>query len=128
MLFIPLSIAVLGATTPAEGPKAGAFVNLSTQLGGSIAVAALAVYLDRRESFHSTILGANATLANPNVNQFLQTHSVGALAGAVDGQSMILAYADATLAISIVCIACAPLIFFMRKPKVAAGPTEVAAH
>ena len=128
MLFIPLSIAVLGATTPAEGPKAGAFVNLSTQLGGSIAVAGLAVYLDRRESFHSTILGANATLGNPNVAQFLHTNSVGALAGLVDGQALVLAYADATLAISIVCVCCAPLIFFMRKPKVPKGPTEIAAH
>ncbi len=128
MLFIPLSIAVLGATTPAEGPKASAFVNLSTQLGGSIAVAALAVYLDRREAFHSAILGANESLSNPNVAQFLHSNSVGALAAAVDGQSLILSYADATLAISVVCIVCAPLIFFMRKPKAAKGPTEVPAH
>ena len=128
MLFIPLSIAVLGATTPAEGPKAAAFINLSTQLGGSMAVAGLDVYLDRRQSFHSAILGANATLANPNVAQFLHTNSLGALAAAVNGQALILAYADATLAIAIVCIACAPLIFFMRKPKAPKGPVEVAGH
>jgi DHA2 family multidrug resistance protein len=128
MLFIPLSIAVLGATTPAEGPKAGAFVNLSTQLGGSIAVAGLAVYLDRREAFHSTILGANESLSNPNVAQFLHSNSVGSLAAVVGVQSLILSYADATLAISVVCILCAPLIFFMRKPKVAKGPAEVPAH
>jgi DHA2 family multidrug resistance protein len=125
MLFIPLSIAVLGATTPAEGPKAGAFVNLSTQLGGSIAVAALAVFLDRRQSFHATILGANATLSNPNVHQFLGDNSIAALSSIVNGQALILAYADATGAISIVCILCAPLIFFMRKPKAPAGPVEV---
>jgi DHA2 family multidrug resistance protein len=125
MLFIPLSIAVLGATTPAEGPKAGAFVNLSTQLGGSLAVAALAVFLDRRQSFHATILGANETLSNPNVHQFLSDHSLGALSSVVNGQALILAYADATGAISIVCIVCAPLIFFMRKPKAPAGPVEV---
>ncbi|MBD5633321.1 MAG: DHA2 family efflux MFS transporter permease subunit, partial [Candidatus Eremiobacteraeota bacterium] len=128
MLFIPLSIAVLGATTPAEGPKAGAFVNLSTQLGGSIAVAGLSVYLDRRQSFHSEVLDGNATLANPNVATFLHTHSLDALAGAINGQALILAYADATLAISIVCIACAPLIFFMRKPKAPKGPIEVGGH
>ena len=125
MLFIPLSIAVLGATTPAEGPKAGAFINLSTQLGGSIAVAGLDLYLDRRQTFHSEILGANANLGNPNVQQFLHDNTVGALAAAVNGQALILAYADATLAISIVCIVCAPLIFFMRKPKAPSGPVEV---
>ena len=66
MLFIPLSIAVLGATTPEDGPKASAFINVSTQLGGSIAVAALAILIDWRWSFHSTILGAGQTLANPS--------------------------------------------------------------
>ncbi len=125
MLFIPLSIAVLGATTPAEGPKAGAFVNLSTQLGGSLAVAALSIYLDRRQSFHAEILGGNATLGNPNVQQFLTTHSVGALSSLVNGQALIMAYADATLAISIVCVVCAPLIFIMRKPGKPAGPVEI---
>jgi DHA2 family multidrug resistance protein len=125
MLFIPLSIAVLGATTPAEGPKAGAFINLSTQLGGSIAVAGLDLYLDRRQSFHSEILGAHATLANAPVQQFLANNTVAALSAAVNGQAVILSYADATLAISVVCIACAPLIFFMRRPKAPAGPIEV---
>jgi DHA2 family multidrug resistance protein len=125
MLFIPLSIAVLGATTPAEGPKAGAFVNLSTQLGGSLAVAGLAVFLDRRQTFHSEVLGANATLGNPTVGQFLHDNSIAALSAAVNGQALILAYADATLAISVVCVLCAPLIFFMRKPKAPAVPVEI---
>ena len=125
MLFVPLSIAVLGATTPAEGPRAGAFVNLSTQLGGSISIAALSVFLDQRQYFHAMILGANATLGNPNVSQFLLNHPLAQLSSLVNGQALILAYADATLAISIVCVLCAPLIFIMRKPKKPAGPVEM---
>jgi DHA2 family multidrug resistance protein len=125
MLFIPLSIAVLGATTPAEGPKAASFINLSTQLGGSLTVAGLSILLDRRQSFHAEILGGNATLGNPNVQQFLTTHSIDALSGLVNGQALIMAYADATLAISIVCVLCAPLIFIMRKPGKPAGPVEI---
>jgi hypothetical protein len=38
LLFVPLSVAVLGATTPSEGPKAGAMINLAIQLGGSVCV------------------------------------------------------------------------------------------
>jgi DHA2 family multidrug resistance protein len=125
MLFIPLSIAVLGATTPAEGPKAGAFINLSTQFGGSLSVAGLSVYLDQRQYFHAEILGGNANLANANVQQYLTNHSLGALSSIVNGQALILAYADATLAISVVCVVCAPLIFIMRKPGKPAGPIEV---
>ena len=49
LLWIPLSVAVLSSTTPREGPKAAAFVQLALQLGGSISVAALAVILHGRE-------------------------------------------------------------------------------
>ncbi|MBD5657062.1 MAG: hypothetical protein IAI50_18075, partial [Candidatus Eremiobacteraeota bacterium] len=125
MLFIPLSIAVLGATTPAEGPKAGAFVNLSTQLGGSISVAALEVLVDRRGTFHATALGSSINLANPNVQQFLAQGKIGQLSAIVNGQATVLAYADATLAVAVVCVVCLPLIFFMRRPKAPAGPIEV---
>jgi DHA2 family multidrug resistance protein len=125
MLFVPLSIAVLGGTTPAEGPKAAAFINLSTQLGGSLAIAGLSVYLDQRQYFHAEILGANATLGNANVAQFLQGHSIGALSSLVNSQALILAYADATLVISVLCVVCAPLIVIMRKPKKPSGPVEV---
>jgi MFS transporter, DHA2 family, multidrug resistance protein len=128
MLFIPLNIAVLGATTPQEGPKATAFINLSTQLGGSIAVAALDAFLDRREAFHSSVLTADATLSNPAVSQFLKSNSLAALSGAVNAQALVLSYADATFAIAIVCAVCIPLIFLMRKPKAQRGPVEVGGH
>jgi MFS transporter, DHA2 family, multidrug resistance protein len=128
MLFIPLNIAVLGATTPQEGPKATAFINLSTQLGGSIAVAALDAFLDRREAFHSSVLTAEATLSNPAVSQFLKSHSAIALSGLVNAQSLVLSYADATYAIAFMCAICLPLIFLMRKPKAPKGPIEVGGH
>jgi len=115
LLFVPLSIAVLGATTPSEGPKAGAFVNLATQLGGSISVAGLAVLLDWRESFHSEVLGANATTARGVVAQFLQHGSQLQLAELVDGQAQVLSYADAAVAIAVISLACVPLVLFMRR-------------
>ncbi len=116
LLFIPLSIAVLGATTPQEGPKAAAFINLSLQLGGSISVAALDVIIDRRWSFHSSILGGDATLESPAVHAFLQHGGTAQqLAQLVNGQAAILAYADATMVIAAVCVLCAPLVLFMRR-------------
>ncbi len=126
LLFVPLSIAVLGATTPAEGPKAGAFINLSTQIGGSFFVAALDVFINQRQTFHSAVIGAHETLANPVVQQFMAGGAgLAALGQAVGVQALVFAYADATLAIAIVCIVCVPLAFFMRKPK-QTGHVEVA--
>ncbi len=123
LLFIPLSIAVLGATTPQEGPKAAAFINLSLQLGGSISVAALDVIIDRRWSFHSSILGGNATLSSPAVHAFLgQGGTAQELAGLVNQQAAILAYADATMVIAVVCLVCSPLVLFMRRRRQPAAP------
>jgi DHA2 family multidrug resistance protein len=127
LLFIPLSIAVLGATTPEEGPKAAAFINLSLQLGGSISVAGLDVIIDRRWSFHSSVLGANANLHAPAVALFLQHGgSTAQLAELVNRQAAILAYADATMVIAVVCILCTPLVLFMRRRSGAAsaGPSR----
>jgi hypothetical protein len=43
------------------------------------------------------------------------------IAGLVNGQALILAYADATFAIAIVAFLGLPLVFLMRKPKPAAS-------
>ena len=124
MLFIPLSIAVLGATSPQDGPKAAAFINLALQLGGSVAVAMLDVVIDRREQFHSTILSGNLNLGVPSVQAFLHSKPLASLAEIMYGQSTILSFADATFAIAVVSILCIPLIFLMRKPK-HEGPIEI---
>jgi DHA2 family multidrug resistance protein len=84
-LYIPLSIAVLGATRPDQGPKASAFLNLGLQLGGSAGVALLTVFIDRREAFHSSILTGAATLSNLNIAQFAGT--AAQLAHLIDTQS-----------------------------------------
>jgi MFS transporter, DHA2 family, multidrug resistance protein len=117
LLFTPLMIAVLGATSPQQGQKAGAFINLAVQLGGSWSVAILDVLTDRREEFHSSILSASATLANPAVHAFLRTHTLAALSQIVDGQSVILSYADASYFIGVTALLCIPLVLLMRKRK-----------
>jgi DHA2 family multidrug resistance protein len=123
LLFIPLSIAVLGATTPAEGPKATSFINLSQQLGGSIAVAVLDVVIDQRWTYHSITLGATETLSRSEVRSFLRHGTAAQLSGVVNDQAAILSYADATLTIALISIVCVPLVFLMRKKKAPAGRT-----
>jgi MFS transporter, DHA2 family, multidrug resistance protein len=126
LLFVPISVAVLGATTPAEGPKAGAMVNLATQLGGSISVALLDVVIDQRQTFHSEVLGANATAASIPVQQyFAHGGSTARLSAIVNGQAAILAFADATFVIALVALLFTPLVFLMRKPAKPGGPVEV---
>ena len=122
-LYIPLSIAVLGATTPEQGPKVSAFLNLGMQLGGSVGIAALTVFVDQREAFHSTILAGAATLANLNVRGFVGT--TAQLAHLVDTQSIVLSYADATYLVGLLGVLCIPLVFLLRRPRSGRRTAEI---
>ena len=113
-IFIPMSVAVLGATSPEDGPKAGAFVNLAVQLGGSVIIAMLDVIIDRRDEFHSTILAGHLTLGDPAVQSFVKAHSLDQLASIVYGQSAILSYSDALFVMGIISMISIPLILLMR--------------
>jgi DHA2 family multidrug resistance protein len=118
LLFVPLSIAVLGNTTPSEGPKAAAMVNLGVQLGGSIAVALLDVVVDRRMSLHSQVLAAYENIRRLPVQQFLQHGgTLVQLSNIVRSQSAVLAFADATFVMALVALFCVPLVLIMRRPR-----------
>ena len=114
---------MLGATTPAQGPKASAFLNLGLQLGGSAGVALLTVFIDRREAFHSTILAGAATLRDLNIDGFAGT--TAQLAHLVDTQSVILSYADATYLIGFLGMICLPLVLLLRRPQAVPRITHI---
>jgi MFS transporter, DHA2 family, multidrug resistance protein len=118
LLFVPISIAVLGSTTPSEGPKAAAMVNLMVQLGGSVVIALLDVVVDRRMTFHSTVLNAATTISSPPVNQFLaHGGSILQLWATIRSQSAVLAFADATYVMMLTALLATPLVLLMRKPR-----------
>ena len=124
-IFIPLSVAVLGATSRDDAPKASAFINLAVQLGGSVLIAMLDVLLDMRQQFHSSVLASQMTLADVGVQQFLQEHSIAQLAQLVYSQANILSYADASWVMGIISFVSIPLIFLMRGRQKSVDLSEV---
>jgi len=119
-VFTPLLVAVLGSVTPAESPKAGAFVALALNLGGSISSASLVTLLDRRESFHSTVLGAATTLSHPVVTRAIERGGLARVAAVVGRESANLSYADTFYAIGGFAIVFAALAFALpnrRRPR-----------
>jgi DHA2 family multidrug resistance protein len=128
LLYIPLSTAVLGGVPQRDGARAAAYVNLGVQLGGSVLIAGLSTLIDRRTAFHLSALADNYVPGSTHFDGM----SVAALGGAqqllslVDGQATILAYADATFGIAVMCLAAIALVFVMPKPRrgVKGGPGE----
>jgi MFS transporter, DHA2 family, multidrug resistance protein len=125
-LYIPLSIAVLGSTTPEQGPKASSFLNLALQPGGSAGIAALTVFVDQREAFHSTILSGAATLGGLNDRGFAAGPvQITQLAHLIDTQSTVLSYADASYLIALLGVLCIPLVFLLRRARVSRPTAEI---
>ena len=123
-LYLPLTIAVIGATSPEQSPKASAFLNLASQLGGSIGVAGMAVFIDQREAFHSTILSASATLGELSTKHFMGT--IAELSHMIGIQSAVMAYADSSFLLAVICVVCFPLVFLISKPRRTNQPVEIA--
>jgi DHA2 family multidrug resistance protein len=120
LLFVPLSTAVLGGTPPQEGAKAAAYINLGTQLGGSIAIAVLATLLDRRIALHLSVLAASVTQSSPAVQLYPQLlQHPATLDRIVLGQATILAYEDVSLALGLLAFVAIPFAFIMPRPKAA---------
>ncbi len=126
MLFVPLTTAVLGGVPQQVGAKASAYVNLGTQLGGSIAIAALSTLVDRRVAFHLSVLASNLVPGSPALSRLPNNANPAQLFGVVDGQATILAYADVSLAIAFAAFVAIFLVMVMPKPKkgVVGGPGE----
>jgi DHA2 family multidrug resistance protein len=96
-MFIPLSIATLGAIPKKEIPAASGFFNLTRQMGGSIGVALLATMLEKREVFHYDRLVENISLYNPVAQRFLSQMESGMIGRGYDSvtaQKMAIAIAD----------------------------------
>ncbi len=124
-IFIPLSVAVLGATSREDAPKASAFINLSVQLGGSVLIAMLDVILDVRQQFHSSVLAGEMTLGNAAVQSFLHAHSIAQLGALIYSQADILSYADASWVMGVVSFVSIPLILLMRGRKKSVDLSEI---
>jgi DHA2 family multidrug resistance protein len=117
LLFVPLTTAVLGGVPLNVGAKASAYVNLGTQLGGTIAIAALSTMVDRRSAFHLAVLAGNVLPGSPAVLQIPGKPNPLQLLGIVQGQATILAYADVSLAITASSFIAIFLVLLMPKPK-----------
>jgi DHA2 family multidrug resistance protein len=118
MLFVPLSTAVLGGTPLQNSAKAAAYINLGTQLGGSIMIAILSTMLDRRTAFHYSVLAGSVTARSTAIQFHPQlAHLPQVLYGIVLGQARILAYEDISFILGALAFAAIFVVLLMPRPK-----------
>jgi DHA2 family multidrug resistance protein len=131
-MFVPLSTATLRSLPPVDVPKGAGLYNLFRQLGGSFGIAVLGTLLDQRGRVHRAYLSEHVSALAPFAQErlgMLQGYFEGrgldpgaaldaahrALSGALQIQSMALAFEDAYRFIGAVCVVAIPLIFFLGR-------------
>ncbi|HSD39973.1 MAG TPA: DHA2 family efflux MFS transporter permease subunit [Rhodocyclaceae bacterium] len=143
LAMMPLNNAAMAAVTREESADAAGLFNMARNLGGSIGLAVIGTFIDRRNAFHSDVLNsavsANAELTQERIGGSIAGHlaQVGDFAHAqmralaevamqIQQQAMVMTYADAFYALIPVLLTCIPLVLLIKSPK--PGVVVEAAH
>jgi DHA2 family multidrug resistance protein len=141
--FMPLNQASVGAVSRADAPDAAGLYNMARNLGGSIGLSLIGVFIDRQQTNHIQAIGASVTanseLAQSRIAgqaaQFTQQggdlasgqlQAMGSLAHTIQQQAMVMTYSEAFWLLGVALIAMTPLVFLLKAPKPgqAMGPAE----
>jgi DHA2 family multidrug resistance protein len=137
LAMMPLNQASMAAVSREEAGDAAGLYNMARNLGGSVGLALLGVYIDRRNAFHDAIIRDSVT-ANSPIGQdhlaatsagFIAQHgdrayanlqALGQLAGEIQQQAAVITFSETFYVMALALLLCIPLAIFLRKPTQAA--------
>jgi len=93
---------------------ASGLFNAARNLGGSFGLAAIATLLDQRTSFHVARLGESITANSLAGQAIVRQHGLAPLAMAIQGQAMVMAYADLYWVFGVALVVMIPLVLLLR--------------
>jgi DHA2 family multidrug resistance protein len=116
--------------------------NLARTMGGSMGISLTTALIVRGTQTHSALLVGNLSPYRPEFQQYLQSatgmlsrysdpasarqQAYGLLYGTVQQQANLFAYVDTFRLLGLLCLACVPIVFLLKKAK--AGGGSVALH
>ncbi len=135
LAFVPLTTLTTGFIAREDMPYATSLYSTMRNIGSSMGISFVAMFLDRREQFHQARLVEHTSLGNPATEQFLArlkaafqiqgfdahtagSKSIAVLYRAVQQQASLLSFLEAFKILGILFLAIVPLAFLMRRPAV----------
>jgi DHA2 family multidrug resistance protein len=132
--MLPLNQASMAAVTAEEAGDAAGLYNMARNLGGSVGLALVGIFLDRRTALHNDVLReavtANSTLANDriaaNTASFISQGSdavhahmqaLGQLASQIQLQATVMTYSETFYLLGMALLLCIPLALLLKTPK-----------
>ena len=144
LAFMPLNQASVGSVSREDAADAAGLYNMARNLGGSLGLALLGVFIDRQVATHAASLSASVTANSQAVQAYVasqavgmaaqtggdaasgQAQAIGSLAATIQQQATILTYSDCFFLLGVGLLAMMPLVFILRRPKPGAAPAEAA--
>lgn len=139
LIFVPLATATMGTLPNEEIGNASGLYNLMRNVGGSIGIAVVNTLLVRHEQVHRNELVHGLSVASHPFQQqyralvaYLSQHTDAATAArqaysvlnrSLEQQSALWAYVDDFRYIALLCFACAPIAFALKKVRGRGGST-----
>ncbi|MFT3907427.1 MAG: DHA2 family efflux MFS transporter permease subunit [Steroidobacteraceae bacterium] len=146
LAMMPLNQASMASIAREDIGDAAGLYNMARNLGGSVGLALLGVYIDRRDAFHLAVINDSVS-ANSLVGQeslaanaagFFQRHgdialakmqALGSLAQTMQQQALVITYSETFYVLGIALLLCIPLALFLKRASPAqARRAAEAAH
>jgi MFS transporter, DHA2 family, multidrug resistance protein len=142
LAIMPLNQASMAAVSREEAGDASGLYNMARNLGGSVGLALLGTYIDRRDTFHDEAIRESVT-ANSAIGQehlaadaagflaqhgdkaYAQLQALGQLAAQIQQQAVVMTYSETFYVLGIGLLLCIPLALLLRKPT---GPIPQSGH
>jgi MFS transporter, DHA2 family, multidrug resistance protein len=133
LAIMPLNQASMAAVSREEAGDASGLYNMARNLGGSVGLALLGTYIDRRNTFHDEAIRESVT-ANSAIGQehlaanaagfvaqhgdkaYAQLQALGQLAAQIQQQAAVMTYSETFYVLGIILLLCIPLALLLRRP------------
>jgi DHA2 family multidrug resistance protein len=141
--MMPLNQASMAAVSSAESGDAAGLYNMARNIGGSIGLALLGTFIDRRSNLHTSTLREALTANSIAVQEriagsaasllprtgdmaYARMQATSQLALQTAQQGLVITYGEAFFTLGVIMICCIPLAIFLKKPK--PGANMLGAH
>jgi DHA2 family multidrug resistance protein len=134
LAMMPLNQASVGSVAREDTGDAAGLYNMARNLGGSLGLALLGVFIDRRMEMHSDVIresvSANSLLAQERIAAnaagfaaqggdvaYGHMQALKQLAAQIDLQALVLTYGECFWMVGMGLICTIPLVFLLRPPR-----------
>ncbi|WP_311791396.1 MULTISPECIES: MDR family MFS transporter [Pantoea] len=133
LAMMPLNQASMAAVRTEEAADAAGLYNMMRNLGGSVGLALVGIFIDRQSKLHNDVIRESISANSPLVTDRMATSSAGffsqtgdaaysatqalaQLAQQIQQQALVLTYSETFYLMGFALICCIPLTFLLRSP------------